>query len=57
MSQYRIGVVVGSLRRESFNRRLAQALTTMAPEKLSMRILQIGDLPLYNQDDDSHPAD
>lgn len=57
MSQYRIGVVVGSLRRESINRKLAQALIAMAPEKLSMRILQIGDLPLYNQDDDSHPAD
>jgi chromate reductase len=50
-------VVVGSLRRESFNRRLAGALEGLAPQSLRFERAQIGDLPLYNQDDDDHPAE
>ncbi len=48
-----IAIVVGSLRRESINRRLAEALTRL-PEAQghSFTYPQIGDLPLYNQDDD-----
>jgi chromate reductase len=53
MDQYRIGVVVGSLRRESFNRRLADGIQKLAPPELEFRRLEIGDLPLYNQDDDA----
>ena len=53
MSQYQIAVVVGSLRRESFNRRLASAVVKLAPSDFSFKQLEIGDLPLYNQDDDS----
>lgn len=53
----RIAVLVGSLRRESFNRQLAQALAGLAPQELSMEILRIDDLPLYNQDDDASPAE
>jgi chromate reductase len=56
MSQYRIAVVVGSLRRESFNRQLANALEKMVPADLSFQYLRIDDLPLYNQDDDGNPA-
>jgi len=56
MSQYRIAVVVGSLRRESFNRQLANALEKMVPAELSFQYLRIDDLPLYNQDDDGNPA-
>ncbi len=52
MSQYQIGVVVGSLRRESFNRRMANAIVKLAPPEFTFRQLQINDLPLYNQDDD-----
>lgn len=52
----RIAVLVGSLRRESFNRQLAQALSGLAPQDLSMEILRIDDLPLYNQDDDGNPS-
>ena len=58
MSDYRVGVVVGSLRRDSFNRRLADAIVKLAPSEFSFKQLQIGDLPLYNQqDDDASPAE
>jgi chromate reductase len=51
----RVAVVVGSLRRDSLNRKLAKALVTAAPAPLSLEIVEIGQLPLYNQDDDAHP--
>ena len=57
MSQYQIAVVVGSLRRDSFNRKLATAVVKLAPPEFSFRQVQIGDLPLYNQDDDASQAD
>ena len=57
MSQYQVGLVVGSLRRDSFNRQLADAVTKLAPEEFSFKSLEIGDLPLYNQDDDDNPAE
>ena len=56
MSQYPIAVIVGSLRRDSLNRRLATALARLAPKEFSFTQLQIDDLPLYNQDDDASPA-
>jgi chromate reductase len=52
-----IAVLVGSLRRESFNRRFASALVKLGPADFSFRQLEIGDLPLYNQDDDASPAE
>jgi chromate reductase, NAD(P)H dehydrogenase (quinone) len=57
MSEYRIAVVVGSLRRESFNRKLANALIKLGPQDFSFKQLTISDLPLYNQDDDANPAE
>jgi chromate reductase len=54
---YRIAVVVGSLRRESFNRQLATALAKLAPQGFEFVPVGIGDLPLYNQDDDGRPAE
>jgi chromate reductase len=54
MSQYKIAVVVGSLRRDSFNRKLATALARLAPPEFSFHHVEIGDLPLYNQDDDAN---
>ena len=57
MSNYHIAVVVGSLRRDSFNRKLADALVKLAPPEFTVSQVEIGDLPLYNQDDDAHPAD
>jgi len=52
----KIGVIVGSLRRESLNKQLAVALTKLAPPDFSFEFLEIGDLPLYNQDDDGDQA-
>lgn len=57
MSQYRIAVLVGSLRRDSYNRRLATAMTQLAAPEFSFEPLRIDDLPLYNQDDDSNQAE
>ncbi len=57
MTLYTIAVVVGSLRRDSFNRKLAHALALLAPSDFSFEQVQIDDLPLYNQDDDDHQAE
>jgi chromate reductase len=51
-----IGVVVGSLRKESINRKLANALIKLGPPDFTFKDLRIGDLPLYNQDDDTSQA-
>ncbi len=56
MRNYAIAVVVGSLRRESHNRKLARALESMMPGDFKLTTLEIGDLPLYNQDDDGNQA-
>ena len=57
MDKYQIAVVVGSLRKDSFNRKLANAIVKLAPPEFSFQQVQIGDLPLYNQDDDANPAE
>jgi chromate reductase len=57
MAQYHIAVVVGSLRKDSFNLKLANAIAKLAPPEFSFSHLEIGDLPLYNQDDDANPAE
>jgi chromate reductase, NAD(P)H dehydrogenase (quinone) len=52
-----VAVIVGSLRKESINRKVANALAALAPEGLKLTLVEIGQLPLYNQDgDDSPPA-
>jgi chromate reductase, NAD(P)H dehydrogenase (quinone) len=56
MHQYQIAVIIGSLRRDSFNRKLANAIIKLAPSEFSFRESAIGDLPLYNQDDDGNQA-
>jgi chromate reductase len=48
----KIGVFVGSLRKESFNRKIAKILMKLAPSSLDMEIIEIGQLPLYNEDSD-----
>jgi chromate reductase, NAD(P)H dehydrogenase (quinone) len=57
MSRYRIAVVVGSLRRDSLNGKLASAVAKLAPQEFSFERAQIGHLPLYDQDDDARQAD
>ena len=56
MAQYTIAVIVGSLRKDSFNRKLADALARLAPADFEFTQLRIDDLPLYNQDDDANQA-
>lgn len=56
MSQYKIAVIVGSLRKDSFNLKLANAVTRLAPSDFTFRQVQIADLPLYNQDDDANQS-
>lgn len=46
----KVGVFVGSLRKESYNLKTAKALLSLAPESMSLEILSIGELPLYNED-------
>ena len=50
MSALNVAVLVGSLRKGSYNRRLAKALIEIAPPELNLEIVEIGDLPLYNPD-------
>jgi chromate reductase len=57
MSKYLIAVIVGSLRTDSFNRKLANAIVKLAPIEFSFQQVKISDLPLYNQDDDANPAE
>jgi chromate reductase, NAD(P)H dehydrogenase (quinone) len=55
MTQKKIAVLVGSLRRESFNRKMAEALSRIAPESLKPEIIEVGGLPLYNEDLEKNP--
>lgn len=57
MGTYKIAVVVGSLRKDSFNRKLANAIVKLAPPDFSFGQVQIDNLPLYNQDDDTNQAE
>jgi chromate reductase, NAD(P)H dehydrogenase (quinone) len=52
MSTKDVAVLVGSLRKDSFNRKMAHALASLAPDTLKLEIVEIGGLALYNQDDD-----
>jgi NAD(P)H-dependent FMN reductase/ketosteroid isomerase-like protein len=57
MTAPRIAVLVGSLRKDSFTRKIAKALVALAPEDWECSIIEIGDLPLYNEDlEDDAPA-
>jgi chromate reductase len=56
MSQTKIAVVIGSLRKDSLNRKLALAIAHLAPADFTFEHLRIDDLPLYNQDHDGDQA-
>src|ERR1700750_2139459 len=57
MNTHKIAVLVGSLRKESYNLKMAKALMGIAPSSLSLEIINIGELPLYNEDlEASEPA-
>jgi chromate reductase len=50
-----VAVLVGSLRRDSINRKVAHALAELAPAGLKLSIIEIGQLPIYNQDGEEKP--
>ena len=54
-SKKNVAIVVGSLRKASLNRKMANALIAMAPATLALKIVEIGELALYNQDTDAQP--
>lgn len=55
MTTFTVAVLVGSLRKESFTRKIAKALEEVAPDNLAFRFIEIGNLPFYNQDDEAQP--
>lgn len=57
MSQIRVAVIVGSLRQDSLNKKLALALAKLAPSDFLFEHVRIDDLPQYNQDDDAKPSE
>jgi chromate reductase, NAD(P)H dehydrogenase (quinone) len=56
-SSIEVGVLVGSLRKASFSRRMAMALHHLAPPHLRLSVIEIGAMPLYNQDDEAAPPE
>jgi chromate reductase len=57
MTSHKIAILVGSLRKDSLNRRVARSLCAFAGDKLDCEIVEIGGLPLYDQDSDSDPPE
>ncbi|GAB2540344.1 NADPH-dependent FMN reductase [Rufibacter soli] len=55
MASYKIAVFVGSLRKESYNLKTAKALIGLAPEFLSMELVSIANLPMFNEDLEGTP--
>jgi chromate reductase, NAD(P)H dehydrogenase (quinone) len=53
MAKYKLGIIVGSNRRESINRKLAQALAKLGSDAFEAKFIQIDDLPMYNQDNEN----
>lgn len=57
MAQKVVGVIVGSLRKDSYNRKIADFIIKNAPAGFTFKLINIADLPLYNQDyDEASPA-
>ncbi|AQT46631.1 NADPH-dependent FMN reductase [Bartonella choladocola] len=48
--QFKVAILIGSLRKESYSRKLGKAFIKLAPDNLSLDFIEIGDLPLYNED-------
>ena len=54
----KVGIVVGSLRKESFSKKIANNVAKMFPDGWTTEMVEIGNLPLYNQEYDDHsPAE
>jgi chromate reductase, NAD(P)H dehydrogenase (quinone) len=52
---YKIAILVGSLRKDSLNRKVARSICAIRNDGLDCSMIEIGDLPLYNQDYDALP--
>lgn len=57
MATYQVGMVVGSLRQDSFNLKLAKALAKLFPSDVAVSVVDISQLPLYNQDLENQPTE
>ncbi|MDR5616050.1 NAD(P)H-dependent oxidoreductase [Arsenophonus sp.] len=56
MKEYKVVIIVGSLRKGSYNKKLANELIKLAHPQLQFSFAEIAKLPLYNQDDDEQPS-
>jgi len=54
---YKIAIIVGSLREGSINRKVARSICALRNDNLDCSMIEIGDLPLYNQDHDANPPE
>lgn len=54
-ASHRVGVLIGSLRVDSYNRKMARSLFQLLPPSMDLEIIEIDKLPMYNQDLDIHP--
>lgn len=54
---YKIAILVGSLRKDSINRKVARSICGLRDDNLDCSMIEIGDLPLYNQDLDDNPPE
>lgn len=54
---HKIAVVLGSIRKDSINRKLAKALIKLMPSDLEGALVRIDDLPVFNQDHDQNPPE
>lgn len=54
---YKIAIIVGSLRKDSLNRKVARSICALRGDNLDCSMIEIGDLPLYNQDHDADPPE
>lgn len=57
MANYKIAIIVGSLRKDSINRKVARSICALTSNKLYCSIVEIGDLPLFNQDQEKAPPE
>lgn len=53
MAGIKIGIIIGSLRKAAWTRKIAEQLIEMAPTGVAMQIIEIGNLPFYNEDDET----
>jgi chromate reductase, NAD(P)H dehydrogenase (quinone) len=54
---YKIAILVGSLRKDSINKKVAKSICAFSGNRLNCDIVEIGDLPLYDQDSDANPPE